>query len=163
MPSLNTNTYSNTINPNFFSSFQNMTNTTSYPPVVNYNNSNLNPTKVDYNNYIQQAMANNLNAQRAQSEAQTALLNKQLENSNKFGWSDFSNILGGIGSIGSAYAGLKSLGIEKKKFDEARALSRANYTNQAELVNQQLRDRAERRAAYGIEPNAQPLQLRTTY
>ena len=167
LPTLNGNSASplgintSTTNPDYFGTFQSMANNTSFPTTVGYNNNN--PTSLDYNKYIQEAMVNNLNAQRAQSEAQAALLKEQIENSDKFGWSDFSNILGGIGSIGSAYAGLKALGIEKKKFDEAKALLRANYTNQAELINQQLRDGAERRAAYGIEPNAQPLQLRTTY
>jgi hypothetical protein len=77
-------------------------------------------------------------------KAQTNLVNKQLAGMDKFGWSDFSNIMGGLSSAANAYTGLRGLSMARNQFNEQSALNRANYSNQAKMLNEQLALKARR-------------------
>lgn len=59
------------------------------------------------------------------------------------GWNTFSNVLGGIQGLSSAFTGLKQLGLAKKQFEWQKGAFNTNLLNQANMVNSQLERRAK--------------------
>jgi len=92
------------------------------------------------------------------------------DNNNNNTWGNFASILQGIGSIGSGIQAYKSIPLMRRQLNEATALNRANFSQQANLINQQaLQQHRQHLTSSGLDEEefrkryGGPVNLQTTY
>jgi hypothetical protein len=92
------------------------------------------------------------------------------DNNNNNTWGTFASILQGIGSIGSGIQAYKSIPLMRRQLNEATALNRANFSQQANLINQQaLQQHRQHLTSSGLDEEefrkryGGPVNLQTTY